>query len=63
MKLTKSTKNIARSAIESYHTKDDTTQKLLLQKWKLHHENQEQGYTKEGLIALKLAVRILCKQT
>jgi hypothetical protein len=62
MRLSKLTKMITRSAIETFKTRDAETQRLLLEKWKRHYENQEEGYTKDGLVALKLTLRILCNQ-
>lgn len=59
MRLSKITKMIARSALESFQKRDLETQKQLLVKWKRHYENNEGDYSEDGRRALKLVVRVL----
>lgn len=59
MKLSKKTKMITRSAIESYYTKDINTQKQLIEKWQKDYKDKKEGYSPHGLVALKLILRVL----
>lgn len=59
MRLSKTTKMIARSAFETFQKRDLETQKQLLVKWKSHYENNEGDYSEDGRRALKLIVRVL----
>lgn len=59
MRLSKTTKMITRSALESFEKRDLETQNTLIKKWKSHYINNSGDYSEDGRRALKLVVRIL----
>ena len=63
MRLSKTTKMIARSALESFEKRDLEMQKKLLGKWKNHYESNDMGtYSEDGWRALPLILRVLTKE-
>lgn len=63
MRLSKTTKMIARSAFETFQKRDLETQNNLIKKWKDQYESNNMGtFSEDGWRAVPLILRVLTKE-